>query len=248
VTHLHVESYTVTFIGTHVDKSNNESTVSKTVTGVLRDYIKFADLPYTTDLHMMGTFRQPAGIPDVIFPDAWRNDIKKNTCTAAAAENDNEEDQNCQWDNAEEEEKDEEIDVDPCALYYDDHLRNTEDEQHSGEYIATRRRNSILMYIYLPMRMRMRMLRLMLLILCLRMMATIQDPCRECYIQCTTCRSRDPVQLHTHTHTHTPTIDRKVCATGVLYCTIYCLVGSGWKYCTMQTSNWQWQWQWQSDD
>mmetsp|Transcript_2939 Transcript_2939/g.3359 ORF Transcript_2939/g.3359 Transcript_2939/m.3359 type:complete len:209 (+) Transcript_2939:3-629(+) len=84
--------------------------VSKTLTGVLRDYIKFADLPYTTDLHMMGTFRQPAGIPDDIFPDAWRNDIKKKTCTAAAAvtENDNEEDQNCQWDNAEEEEKDEE--------------------------------------------------------------------------------------------------------------------------------------------
>jgi len=48
------------------------------------------------------------------------------------------------------------------------------------------------------------------------MMATIQDPCRECYIQCTTCR--DPTI--THTHTQTPTIDRKVCATGILYCTI----------------------------
>jgi len=83
---------------------------------------------------MMGTFRQPAGIPDVIFPDAWRNDIKKNTCTAAAAaaaENDNEEDQNCQLDNEEEEEEKEEIYVDPCALYYDDHLRYTDDEQHS---------------------------------------------------------------------------------------------------------------------
>jgi len=119
-----------------VDKSTNESTVSKTVTGVVRDYIKFADLPYTTDLHMMGTFRQPAGIPDDIFPDAWRNDIKKKTCTAAAVtENDNEEDQNCQWDNEEEEEKDKELDVDPCALYYDDHLRDTEEEQHSDEDI-----------------------------------------------------------------------------------------------------------------
>lgn len=28
-----------------------------------------------TDLHLIGTFRQPIGIPDDILPDAWRNVI-----------------------------------------------------------------------------------------------------------------------------------------------------------------------------
>ena len=91
------------------------------------------DVPFNSSPFFLHTHTHTAGIPDDIFPDAWRNDIKKNTCTAAAAENGNEEDQNCQLDN--EEEKDEEVDVDPCALYYDDHPLYTDDEQHSDEYV-----------------------------------------------------------------------------------------------------------------
>jgi len=90
----------------------------------------FIPLPFSyTRTH---THIHTAGIPDVLFPDAGRNNIKKTTCTAAAAENDNdnEEDQNCQLDNEEEEGK-KKIYVDPCALYYDDHRRYTDDEQHS---------------------------------------------------------------------------------------------------------------------
>ena len=44
---VQVEAYTVTFISTQEDEKNNGSTVSKTLTGVLREYIKFVDLPYS---------------------------------------------------------------------------------------------------------------------------------------------------------------------------------------------------------
>lgn len=35
--------------------------------------ITFIDLPYTSDLHQANAFRHPIGIPDVIFPQAWRD-------------------------------------------------------------------------------------------------------------------------------------------------------------------------------
>jgi len=46
--------------------------VWKQITNVPRQAIKFADNPYTTDLHMIGAFRQPIGIPDDILPHAWK--------------------------------------------------------------------------------------------------------------------------------------------------------------------------------
>lgn len=35
----------------------------------------FFPIQIATDLHLIGTFRQPLGIPDGILPDAWRNVI-----------------------------------------------------------------------------------------------------------------------------------------------------------------------------
>merc|ERR1712032_856471 len=79
---------------------------SKRVSNVPREAIKFADKPYTTDLHMIGAFRQPIGIPDDIMPDAWKNKVidgqSRQTC--------NFEDETC-------ESKDEDLKQDdPCAL------------------------------------------------------------------------------------------------------------------------------------
>ena len=35
--------------------------------------ISFTDLPYTSDIHHPDAFRHPIGVPDVIFPQAWRD-------------------------------------------------------------------------------------------------------------------------------------------------------------------------------
>lgn len=35
--------------------------------------ITFANLPYTSDIHHKDAFRHPVGVPDVIFPQAWRD-------------------------------------------------------------------------------------------------------------------------------------------------------------------------------
>jgi len=66
--------------GSYMVSFNTPDNGFKSLSGVPREAIKFADSPYTTDLHMIGTFRQPAGIPDDIFPDAWRIDNMR-TCT-----------------------------------------------------------------------------------------------------------------------------------------------------------------------
>lgn len=39
---------------------------------VLREAVKFFDVPYTTDLFFEGAFRHPIGLPDDIMPEAWR--------------------------------------------------------------------------------------------------------------------------------------------------------------------------------
>ena len=43
------------------------------VKGVPRQGINFYDNVYTTDLHLLDTFRHPLGIPDAILPDKWKN-------------------------------------------------------------------------------------------------------------------------------------------------------------------------------
>jgi len=58
------------------------------LSGVPREAIKFADSPYTTDLHMIGVFREPLGIPDDIFPDAWRIDNIRENQTSCRFVND----------------------------------------------------------------------------------------------------------------------------------------------------------------
>eukprot|EP00536_Pseudo-nitzschia_multiseries_P002403 jgi/Psemu1/251606/estExt_Genewise1Plus.C_320007 len=52
--------------------TEEDSAEPRTVSNVPREAIKFFDNPYTTDLHMVGAFRQPLGIPDELLPDAWR--------------------------------------------------------------------------------------------------------------------------------------------------------------------------------
>lgn len=40
---------------------------------VPRSAIKFFDIPFTSDLHLQGAFRQPIGIPESMMPKAWKN-------------------------------------------------------------------------------------------------------------------------------------------------------------------------------
>ena len=42
------------------------------VGSVDREAIRFVDVPYTTDLFLPTAFRHPIGIPEDMFPDAWR--------------------------------------------------------------------------------------------------------------------------------------------------------------------------------
>ena len=42
------------------------------VEDVPREAIAFVDKPYTTDMHLLHTFRHPIGIPDHMLPEAWR--------------------------------------------------------------------------------------------------------------------------------------------------------------------------------
>jgi hypothetical protein len=39
---------------------------------VTRNATKFFDLPYTTDMHLETVFRHELGIPEAMFPNAWR--------------------------------------------------------------------------------------------------------------------------------------------------------------------------------
>mmetsp|Transcript_24829 Transcript_24829/g.54522 ORF Transcript_24829/g.54522 Transcript_24829/m.54522 type:complete len:194 (+) Transcript_24829:2273-2854(+) len=44
-----------------------------TLTGIPRRAFLFEDLSYTQDLFLPNAFRHPIGIPDDIFPEAWKN-------------------------------------------------------------------------------------------------------------------------------------------------------------------------------
>ncbi|KAL3923533.1 MAG: hypothetical protein SGILL_001601 [Bacillariaceae sp.] len=41
---------------------------------VPRQAIMFVDVPYTTDIHLIGAFRHAIGIPDEIMPEAWKHE------------------------------------------------------------------------------------------------------------------------------------------------------------------------------
>jgi len=62
------ELYTVLFFP---DKNGNVEDV--VVKNVPRHALRFADAPYTSDIHSPLSFRYPIGIPDSIFPTAWRD-------------------------------------------------------------------------------------------------------------------------------------------------------------------------------
>jgi hypothetical protein len=40
---------------------------------VARQSLSFVDIPYSTDMHLLRAFRHHLGIPNDIFPDAWKN-------------------------------------------------------------------------------------------------------------------------------------------------------------------------------
>jgi len=58
--------FNYTILGTHND-------VTTQVVNVPHRAITFIDMPYTSDMHHPDAFRHPIGIPDVIFPQAWRD-------------------------------------------------------------------------------------------------------------------------------------------------------------------------------
>jgi len=39
---------------------------------IVREAISFVDAPYSTDMHLPEAFRHSIGIPDTLFPDAWK--------------------------------------------------------------------------------------------------------------------------------------------------------------------------------
>ena len=47
------------------------------VYGVPREGLSFVDLPYSTDLHLLNTFRQPMGIPEDLMPQVWKNRLEE---------------------------------------------------------------------------------------------------------------------------------------------------------------------------
>ena len=58
--------YTYTILG------ENQNTITQ-VEDVPHGAITFVDLPYTSDMHHPDAFRHPIGVPDMIFPQAWRD-------------------------------------------------------------------------------------------------------------------------------------------------------------------------------
>ena len=42
---------------------------------IVRGELRFFDVPYSTDMWLPGAFRHPIGLPDDIFPDAWRGEF-----------------------------------------------------------------------------------------------------------------------------------------------------------------------------
>ncbi|KAL3910590.1 MAG: hypothetical protein SGILL_007635, partial [Bacillariaceae sp.] len=51
----------------------NDEWFEERVEGVPRKAIVFVDMPYTTDMHLLDTFRHSIGIPDDIMPEAWKS-------------------------------------------------------------------------------------------------------------------------------------------------------------------------------
>jgi hypothetical protein len=39
---------------------------------IVREAMRFVDVPYSQDLHLKEAFRHPIGFPDDVFPDAWK--------------------------------------------------------------------------------------------------------------------------------------------------------------------------------
>jgi SET domain len=53
-------------------KSHAENAVWTVSDWIVREAIKFVNKPYTNDIFLEDAFRQPIGIPNDVFPDAWR--------------------------------------------------------------------------------------------------------------------------------------------------------------------------------
>jgi hypothetical protein len=58
---------------TKPQEGNHKESWSYLMTGVPRLAIWFADIPYSSDIFLSNAFRHSIGIPDEIFPAAWRN-------------------------------------------------------------------------------------------------------------------------------------------------------------------------------
>jgi SET domain len=56
-----------------LDDDDHRSRVCERTRLVPRRALRFIDRPYTTDLHLKEAFRYPIGIPDELFPSAWKS-------------------------------------------------------------------------------------------------------------------------------------------------------------------------------
>ena len=65
-----------------VTDESDDDEKAKLVKDVPRDAFVFVDRPYTSDMLLPNAFRHYIGIPDDIFPDAWKNLKKESTMTS----------------------------------------------------------------------------------------------------------------------------------------------------------------------
>jgi len=60
-----------------LEEDSDGTTETKVVRGVPHGAVRFVDRPYRGDQHKVGAFRREIGIPDDIFPQAWRDRKKE---------------------------------------------------------------------------------------------------------------------------------------------------------------------------
>ena len=60
-------------VAIRIEVENDDESTSVEKFHVPREAILFFDLPYTTDIHLPNAYRHEIGIPDEIFPKAWRD-------------------------------------------------------------------------------------------------------------------------------------------------------------------------------
>jgi hypothetical protein len=68
-------NYSVIITKPQADSTDDQMSAREPILlqNVPRNAILFVDAPYSSDMFLAGAFRHSIGIPDEIFPSAWRN-------------------------------------------------------------------------------------------------------------------------------------------------------------------------------